>query len=99
MLFLLIVWPKKLSCLAEDALVTVNHQTILCQYLKGLFEMGIMLVMVERCNEYVILIDKRRGDASQDVIHQPLKHLSSVKEIEWHSQEYEQAKGMMTTVL
>ena len=83
------MWSKKLSFLAEDALVTVYHQTIL----RHLLEMGSTLLLVVRCNEYAIQIDKHRGDDSQDVIHQPLKHLSSIGETECHPQEFEQAKG------
>ena len=81
------------SRLAKEALVTVNHQTISCQYLEDLLKMGSMLLLAVRCNEYAIQIDKRRGDAPQDVIHQPLKRLSSVGETKWHPQEFEQVKG------
>ena len=70
-----------------------NHQTIFRQYLEDLLEMGSMLVLVVRCNKYVIQIDKRRGDALQDVIHHPLKHLYNVEVTEWHPQEFEQVKG------
>ena len=52
-----------------------------------------MLLLVVRCNEYVIQIDEHRGDSLQNVIHQLLKHLSSVGETEWLPLEFEQAKG------
>ena len=66
------------SHIAKDALVTVNHQTILHQYLKDLFEMDSLLFLVVKCNEYVIQIDERKGDASQEVINQPLERLPSI---------------------
>ena len=79
------------SCLAKDVLLMDNHQTILHQYLEDLPKMGSMLFLVVKCNEYIIQKDKCR-DASQDVIHQPLKHLPSIGETQWHLQEFKQAK-------
>ena len=81
------------SHLVEEVHVMVNHKTILRQYFEDLFKMSSLFLLVSRCNEYAIEIGEHRGDALQDVIHQPLKHLSSVIETEWHPQEFEQAKG------
>ena len=81
------------GCFAEDAHVMVNHQTIYCQYLENLLEMSIMLLLVVKCNDYVIQIAKCRGNASQNVFRQPLKRLSSYGETKLHLQELEQTKG------
>ena len=52
-----------------------------------------MFLLVARCNEYVIHVDKCKGESAQHVIHQPLKCLSGVGETERHPHKFEQPKG------
>ena len=52
-----------------------------------------MFLVVAQCDKDVIHVDEREGETSQDVIHQPLKCLSSVGETKWHPQKFKKAEG------